>query len=59
MKIAIITNIRFPVSKQTCFGVENFTYILLTNLQKKGHEITLFASGDSQVPCKLESVHPV
>ena len=59
MKIAIITNIRFPVNKKTCFGVENFVYILLTNLQKKGHEITLFASGDSQVPCKLESVYPV
>jgi glycosyltransferase involved in cell wall biosynthesis len=58
MKIAVITNIKHPVIKWTGFGVENFVYILINGLIKKGHDITLYASGDSIVPCKLVSIHP-
>ena len=59
MKIAIIINTTHSVTKNTGFGVENFTYQLVDGLLEKNHDITLFASGDSLVPCNLISVNNI
>lgn len=59
MKIAIIDNIEHPVSNQSGFGVEVFTHSLITGLLEKGHQVTLYGSGDSEVPCPIISVNPI
>ncbi|MCL5783985.1 MAG: glycosyltransferase family 4 protein [Patescibacteria group bacterium] len=39
-------------------GSERIVYTLTEELIKRGHEVTLFASGDSQTSAKLVSVYP-
>jgi glycosyltransferase involved in cell wall biosynthesis len=39
-------------------GTERVVYALTERLVKRGHEVTLFASGDSITTAKLESVYP-
>lgn len=34
-------------------GTERVVYELVLELQRRGYEVTLFASGDSEVPCEL------
>lgn len=58
MKIAIIDYNEHPVTNTTGFGVEIFVYLLIKGLMKKNHQVTLFASGDSEVHCKIVSIHP-
>lgn len=63
MRLALIASNMVRISKQTRKGSEIFVYIfiksLLRSLKKKRYKVntTLFASGDSSVPIKLESVH--
>lgn len=60
MKIAVIASNVIKVSKNTKKGSEIFDYILISGLQKvaKVHNlnITTFASGNSKIPTKLESI---
>jgi glycosyltransferase involved in cell wall biosynthesis len=39
-------------------GIELVVSLLTDELVRRGHEVTLFASGDSQTLAKLESIHP-
>lgn len=50
MKIALIAPISFPISKTFAGGIESFLYKFSQKLLQNGHEVTLFASGDSNVP---------
>lgn len=59
MKIAIVANNEHPVSHMTGYGVEAHTYTLAEGLVKKNHDVTLFASGDSETSARLVSVHPI
>lgn len=59
MKIAIVGNNQHPITKESGFGVESFCYSLVEGFAKHGHEVTLYASGDSQVSVPVISVHPV
>ena len=34
-------------------GTERIVYELTTELVRRGHDVTVFASGDSDVPCRL------
>ena len=34
-------------------GTERIVYELTTKLVEAGHDVTVFASGDSEVPCRL------
>lgn len=60
MKIAIIGSIWISIPpKNNGFGAQEYlAYQLAQGLISKGHEITLFASGDSQISGKLVSVTP-
>lgn len=61
MKIAVVNSNVVSISKNTRKGSEIFAYILIKNLakyaSKKKLEITAFASGDSKLPVKIESVN--
>lgn len=57
MNIALVVNTKHPVTKDTGFGVENFTYQLIEELMVKKHNVNLYASGDSIVPCKLKNIN--
>lgn len=56
MKIAIIGLLHHPIAEPFAGGMESHTWWLAKKLIEKGHEVTLFASGDSDpslglVPC--------
>jgi len=53
MKIALLAPIAEKVPPRTYGGVEIVVYMLAEELHKRGHDVTLFAAGDSEVSCKL------
>lgn len=58
MKIAQIGPIIERVPPKKYGGTERVIYALTEELVKRGHEVTLFASGDSITSAKLVSVYP-
>lgn len=58
MKIAQIAPIIERVPPKKYGGTERVIHALTEELVKRGHEVTLFASGDSKTSAKLESVYP-
>ncbi len=58
MKIAILAPPYLPVPPQGYGGTERIISLLTEGLVKLGHEVTLFASGDSQTSANLVSYYP-
>ncbi len=60
MKIAQIASIRFPIPPRSHGGTEIALDMLTRGLVERGHDVTLFASGDSRPPrgVRLHSVVP-
>jgi glycosyltransferase involved in cell wall biosynthesis len=58
MRIAQIAPLWERVPPPTYGGTELIVSLLTEELVRRGHEVTLFASGDSITTAKLESVHP-
>ncbi|ARV59373.1 glycosyl transferase [Nostocales cyanobacterium HT-58-2] len=58
MKIAQIAPLWERVPPSTYGGIELVVSHLTDELVRRGHDVTLFASGDSQTLAKLEAVHP-
>jgi glycosyltransferase involved in cell wall biosynthesis len=58
MRIAQIAPLWEQVPPATYGGSELVVSLLTEELVRRGHEVTLFASGDSTTTAKLESVHP-
>jgi glycosyltransferase involved in cell wall biosynthesis len=58
MRIAQIAPLWERVPPPTYGGTELVVSLLTDELVRRGHEVTLFASGDSISLAKLESVHP-
>lgn len=60
MKVAIICSNLYDLSEKTIKGTEIFTYDLIKNLDKHGKsdglEYTVFCSGGSQLPFRIESL---
>ena len=56
MKIAQITSVYVSVPPKTYGGTERIVYHLCRQLDQRGHQVELFASGDSQAGCALHSV---
>ncbi len=56
MKIAQIASVYVSVPPKTYGGTERIVYDLCQQLNRRGHRVELFASGDSQVDCMLHSV---
>jgi len=53
MRIAITVDPEIPVPPKLYGGVERVVSMLVRNLVTRGHDVTLFAHRDSQVPCRL------
>lgn len=58
MKIALISKLWEPTSRYSIGGTGFVVGALADELIKRGHQVTLFASGDSRTKAKLVSVIP-
>src|SRR5581483_12017507 len=59
LRIAVISPVWFPVPPTGYGGIEWVVWLLADGLADAGHDVTLFASGDSHTRAKLSSVFPV
>ena len=59
MKIAQISSIYLSIPPKTHGGTERIVFDLCQHLTRRGHQVELFASGDSRVDCPLQSVLPM
>jgi glycosyltransferase involved in cell wall biosynthesis len=53
LKIAIIVNPLIPVPPEQYGGIERIIYMLIQELIKTGHDVTLYAHPDSKPGCEL------
>ncbi|MFC0514565.1 glycosyltransferase family 4 protein [Mucilaginibacter angelicae] len=53
MKIALIVNPLIPVPPRQYGGIERIVYMLIRELMKNGHDVSLYASGASDPGCRL------
>lgn len=58
MRIAQVATLNFPVPPKLYGGIERVVSYLTEELLTQGHEVTLFASGDSETRAKLVAVCP-
>jgi glycosyltransferase involved in cell wall biosynthesis len=58
MRIAILSPVWFPVPPTRYGGIEWIVALLADGLVDRDHDVTLFASGDSQTKAKLAGVFP-
>ena len=56
MKIAVIGHVRFPIARPFMGGMEAHCWHLCRGLRARGHDVTLFAAGDSDWDGKVEPV---
>lgn len=53
MRIALVAPPMLPVPPRAYAGTERVIEVLARELHRRGHAVTLFASGDSRVDCEL------
>ncbi|KPJ57366.1 hypothetical protein AMJ49_02135 [Parcubacteria bacterium DG_74_2] len=58
LKIAQVAPLWFSIPPKKYGGIEWIVYNLCEGLTNLGHKVTLFATGDSKVPCKLVATYP-
>lgn len=58
MRIGIIASARHAIREPFAGGLEMHTHMLATGLRKRGHEVSVFASGDSDPDVGVEPVCP-
>ncbi len=58
LRIAVISPVWFAVPPTGYGGIEWVVSLLADGLVDEGHDVTLFASGDSQTDAKLSAVYP-
>lgn len=56
MRIAVVSPVWFPVPPSGYGGIEWIVSLLADGLADEGHDVTLFASGDSHTRANLEAV---
>ena len=59
MRIALLAPVWFPVPPTGYGGIEWIVSLLADGLTEAGHDVTLFASGDSRTKAELMSVYDV
>ena len=57
LKIAVLSSVWFPVPPSGYGGIEWVVSLLADGLVEAGHDVTLFASGDSRTKAKLSYVY--
>jgi glycosyltransferase involved in cell wall biosynthesis len=58
MRIAILSPVWFPVPPTRYGGIEWIVSLLAEGLVRAGHDVTLFASGDSSTAAELAAIYP-
>jgi glycosyltransferase involved in cell wall biosynthesis len=58
LRIGLLAPLVTPVPPPAYAGTERIVAVLAAGLHERGHDVTLYASGDSDVPCKHVSVLP-
>lgn len=58
MRIALLAHVRHPIAPPFMGGMESHTWHLARGLTARGHDVTLFASGDSDAAGELWPVLP-
>ena len=58
LRIALLSPPMVPVPPRKYAGTERIVAALAVGLHARGHEVTLFAPGDSDVPCELVPTVP-
>ncbi|MDP8904544.1 MAG: glycosyltransferase family 4 protein [Chloroflexota bacterium] len=58
LRLAIVAPPLLSVPPRSYAGTERMVAVLVNELCRRGHEVTLFAAGDSQVECELVPVVP-
>jgi glycosyltransferase involved in cell wall biosynthesis len=56
LKIGVLAPVVLPIPPRGYAGTERVLATLVEELHARGHDVTLFASGDSRVPCELVPV---
>ena len=56
LKIGMLAPLVLPIPPQGYAGTERVVATLVQELHERGHAVTLFAAGDSAVPCELVPV---
>ena len=59
MKVAVLSPVWFPVPPHAYGGIEWIVSLLADGLVDDGHDVTLFASGDSHTKARLQFVYDV
>ena len=54
MRVAVVSHIRHPIRAPFMGGMEAHSWHLARGLRARGHDVTLFASGDSDPDLSLE-----
>src|SRR6266542_4002224 len=58
VRIAVLSPVWFPVPPSGYGGIEWVVWLLADGLADAGHDVTLFASGDSRTKARLDFVYP-
>lgn len=58
MRIAQVATVSAPVCDRPSGSVEGLVWLLSERLQRRGHEVTVFATADSGPPCELVATLP-
>ena len=59
MRIALLAHVRHPIARPFMGGMEAHSWYLADGLQTRGHDVVLFASGDSDPRFAIDPVLPV
>ncbi|MFH6780963.1 MULTISPECIES: glycosyltransferase [Methylobacterium] len=59
MRIALLAHLRHPIAPPFAGGLEAYCWHLAEGLTARGHDVVLFASGDSDPRFALDAVSPV
>lgn len=57
LRIAQIAPVAAPVRQRTGRSIEQVVYLMTEELIRRGHDVTLFATADSETSARLESVY--
>jgi glycosyltransferase involved in cell wall biosynthesis len=58
LRIAQVAPIAAPVKPGSTRSIEQLVFLLTEELVRRGHDVTLFATGDSQTSAALRAVYP-
>lgn len=58
MKVAMLAPLEESIPPKEYGGTELIVFNLVSELVKMGHDVTLFATGDADVPCEVEAIFP-